>query len=79
MAQAPTGFPSHHRELEKHGRVVLAFGTSLGSKHFWQQSFQNWQGAFLSVGARVVLTLFLRECGSAESKEVEAPHRHTGR
>ena len=45
---------------------------------FWFQSFQNWQSEFLAVGSIVVLTIFLRQKGSPESKPVYAPHRETG-
>src|SRR4029453_4397783 len=34
---------------------------------FWFESLQNWQSEFLAVGSMVVLTIFLREKGSAES------------
>jgi hypothetical protein len=37
---------------------------------FWFQSMQNWQSEFLSVGALVALTIFLRQKGSPESKPV---------
>ena len=45
---------------------------------FWFQSFQNWQSEFLAVGSLVVLSIFLRQRGSPESKPVAAPHRQTG-
>ncbi|MPY66426.1 hypothetical protein F8S09_06915 [Deinococcus sp. SDU3-2] len=51
----------------------------LSSADFWQRPFQSGQSKFLSVGAMVALIIFLRERGSAESKKVEAPHRHTGK
>ena len=45
---------------------------------FWFQSLQNWQSEFLAVGAIVVLTIFLRQQGSPESKPVHSPHSETG-
>ncbi len=45
---------------------------------FWFESLQNWQSEFLAVGSMVVLTIFLREKGSKESKPVDAPHDETG-
>ena len=45
---------------------------------FWFQSCQNWQSEFLAVGTIVVLSVFLRQRGSAESKPVHTPHRETG-
>lgn len=50
----------------------------LATAEFWTQSFQNWQSEFLSVAAMVLLTIFLRERGSAESKDLAAPHDQTG-
>ena len=45
---------------------------------FWFESFQNWQSEFLSVFAIVVLSVFLRQKGSPQSKPVDAPHSETG-
>jgi hypothetical protein len=39
---------------------------------------ENWQSEFLSVGAMVVLSIFLRQRGSPESKPVDSPHSETG-
>jgi hypothetical protein len=50
----------------------------LTTARFWFESLQNWQSEFLSVLAIVVLTIFLRQHGSPESKPVDAPHTHTG-
>jgi hypothetical protein len=50
----------------------------LGDSRFWFESFQNWQSEFLSVMAIVVLSVFLREKGSAQSKPVDAPNSETG-
>ena len=44
---------------------------------FWFESLQNWQSEFLAVGSMVVLTIFLREKGSIESKPVDASHDET--
>jgi hypothetical protein len=45
---------------------------------FWFESFQNWQSEFLSVFAIVVLSIFLRQKGSPQSKPVDASHDETG-
>ena len=45
---------------------------------FWFESFQNWQSEFLALFAMVVLSIFLRQRGSPESKPVDAPHSQTG-
>ena len=45
---------------------------------FWFESFQNWQSEFVSVLAIVMLSVWLRQKDSPQSKPVEAPHSHTG-
>jgi hypothetical protein len=45
---------------------------------FWYESLQNWQSEFLAVLSIVVLTIWLRQKGSPESKPVAAPHAATG-
>lgn len=46
---------------------------------FWFETFQNWQSEFLSVASIVILTIFLRQKGSPESKPVDAGHLETGK
>ena len=48
------------------------------SARFWFESFQNWQSEFLSVFAIVVLSIYLREKGSPQSKPVNASNEKTG-
>ena len=50
----------------------------LGTSQFWFQSLQNWQSEFLAVASIVVLSIFLRQKGSPESKPINAPHSQTG-
>lgn len=50
----------------------------LQSSRFWFESFQNWQSEFLSVFAIVILSVYLRQKGSPQSKPVDAPHDETG-
>ena len=45
---------------------------------FWFQSMQNWQSEFLAILVMVVLSIFLREEGSSQSKDVESPNEKTG-
>jgi hypothetical protein len=62
-----------------HGQPCSSTLTHLLSAQFWFESMQNWQSEFLSVGAVIVLSIFLRQRGSPESKPVHSPHRETGR
>ena len=50
----------------------------IGESRFWFESFQNWQSEFLSVFSIVVLSIFLRQKGSPQSKPVDAANDETG-
>lgn len=62
-----------------HRQAPTTFINYLTSERFWFESLQNWQSEFLAVLAMVVLTIFLRQQGSPQSKPVAAAHSHTGR
>jgi hypothetical protein len=63
--------------LQEHAPPLTAW-QFLGTSDFWFQSMQNWQSEFLAVGCLVVLSIFLRQHGSPQSKPVTAPHGQTG-
>ncbi len=66
-AQAITGWHDHNSELEEYGRAALGLGAYLHSGHFISTTFENWESEFLQMGFYVVLTVYLRQKGSAES------------
>jgi uncharacterized protein DUF6766 len=73
------GAAEYNEEQQSHGSKEQVTAISYVSKsRFWFESFQNWQSEFMSVGALVVLSIFLRQKGSPESKPVDHPHAQTG-
>lgn len=58
---------------------VMSVAAFMGGSKVWFESFQNWQSEFLSVASLVFLSIYLRQKGSPEFKEVEAPHDETGK
>jgi hypothetical protein len=72
------GRMNFNEEQLQHGQPAVSLWQYVSSSRFWFESFQNWQSEFLSVGALVVLSIFLRQKGSPESKPVHTPHRETG-
>lgn len=64
-----------NQERSWEGESPLPLREYLHSSRFWFESFQNWQSEFLSIGAMGLLTIWLREKNSPESKKVETPHR----
>ncbi len=61
------------------GKAPIGVGKFLAEPQFWFETFQNWQSEFLSVASIVILTIFLRQKGSPESKPVDSPHMETGK
>ncbi|MEO8286542.1 MAG: DUF6766 family protein [Chloroflexota bacterium] len=72
------GAQEYTREQLAHGGKGVSALEYLGTSRMWFESFQNWQSEFLSIVALVVLSIFLRQRGSPESKPVAAPHHQTG-
>jgi hypothetical protein len=72
------GHLAYNDEAAAHHRPPLSLWQFVASATFWFQSLQNWQSEFLSVAALIVLSIFLRARGSAQSKPVHASHAETG-
>jgi len=72
------GTAQFNEENLLHGERTLTVGEYVMSSRFWYESFQNWQSEFLAIGSMVVLSIFLRQRGSPESKPVDAPNHKTG-
>jgi hypothetical protein len=65
-------------EALSHGETPLTTLQYLGGAQLWFESFQNWQSEFLSTAVLIVLSIYLRQRESPESKPVAAPHSKTG-
>ena len=77
VLHAVSGAHEFSAEQQAHGEAGVSTLEYLRTSQFWFESFQNWQSEFLAVFAIVVLTVFLRQRGSPESKPVAAPHSAT--
>ncbi len=67
--QALTGWHAHAEELRIHGQPAVGFLPYLASGHFISAVFENWESEFLQMATYVVLTIFLFQKGSSESKK----------
>jgi hypothetical protein len=74
IIHAISGARLRNEEAAALGQAPQSVGEYLGTSRFWFESFQNWQSEFLAIGAMVILTVFLREKNSPESKPVNTPH-----
>jgi hypothetical protein len=73
-----TGTRAFNAEQMAHGEPTVSVPAFLFRAEFWFQSLQNWQSEFLAVGSLVILSVYLRQRGSSESKPVHASHASTG-
>jgi hypothetical protein len=72
------GAAACNQEATAHGEAQLSTLEFLTSAQFWFESFQNWQSEFVSLVAMVILSIYLRQRGSPESKPVDAAHDEIG-
>src|SRR5215210_2985072 len=78
ILHAAGGARAYSAEQLAHGGTAVNTLGYVRTSQFWFESFQNWQSEFLAVGALVVLSVYLRQRGSPESKPVAAAHAETG-
>lgn len=71
--QTVTGWRVYNGGREDHGRPPVGYAAYLTSGHSAEATFENWESEFLQMAAFVVLTVYLRQKGSAESRSLEGP------
>ncbi|HVH46831.1 MAG TPA: DUF6766 family protein, partial [Labilithrix sp.] len=70
LGQALTGLSVTNAEAREHGAAVVSFGQYIVSGDFVEATFENWESEFLQMAVFVVLTKYLRQKGSSESKAI---------
>ncbi|MCB5179195.1 DUF6766 family protein [Streptomyces antimicrobicus] len=78
LAQSIAGLAAYDGQQLRQLEAPVSWTTYLGSADFWSRSLQNWQSELLAVAAMAILSVYLRQRGSPESKPVGAPHHATG-
>ena len=69
FAQSATGFAVYNDDQREHGAATISYPQYLGSGHFIEATFENWESEYLQMGAYVLFTVFLFQRGSSESKD----------
>ena len=69
VGQYFTGYHEYNDDRQMHGKAEVGYVEYLGKGHFIEAVFENWESEFLQMGMYVVLTIFLYQKGSSESKE----------
>jgi hypothetical protein len=72
-AQGLTGWKQHNQELKEDQVQEIDLATYLQSGHFISATFENFESEFLQMALYVLLTVPLRQIGSAESKKMDGP------
>lgn len=71
FAQAFYGWKEYNQERTTEHAPVVSFGSYIGSGHFISATFENFESEFLQMTLYVLLTIGLRQVGSAESKSLD--------
>ncbi|MEO5821717.1 MAG: DUF6766 family protein [Vicinamibacteraceae bacterium] len=68
VGQIAAGWVEYNHTLTAHGGLAVALGGYVTSGHFWEAIFENWESEFLQMSAFVVLSAYLYQIGSPESR-----------
>lgn len=69
--QLVAGLAEYNHEQEQHGESPVSMAAYLATGHPWEALFENWESEFLQMAVFVLLTTFLIQKGSPESRR---PH-----
>jgi hypothetical protein len=78
FAQSVAGWSAYNADQVDHQAATVDWLGYIGTNDFWNRTLQNWQSEFLAVGSMAILSVYLRQRGSPESKPVGAAHDATG-
>lgn len=76
-----SGAAAYSEEQQAHGEPAVTVLQFLATGDFLEATFENWESEFLQMGMYVVLTIFLFQKGSSESKPMgkDAPQNEDPR
>jgi hypothetical protein len=75
VLQSVFGWQVHNENLAQFGRPTISYWHYLGTGHFGEAVFENWESEFLQIGSYVLLTAYLVQRGSPESKPISGKNR----
>jgi hypothetical protein len=78
LAQSVAGSAAYNEQQLRDLQAPVGWARYVASADFWNRTLQNWQSELLAVASMVVLSIYLRQRGSPESKPVGAAHTATG-
>src|SRR5688572_24694682 len=69
VGQVITGLKQHNEEVKDLGGEPVGMSSYLTTGHFLQSTFENWESEFLQMALFLILSMFLYQKGSSESKD----------
>lgn len=72
--QTVAGWSEYNSEQRQHGSQEVTLGSYLTTGHFGEAVFENWESEFLQMSSYILLTIWLRQRGSSESKRMSGAH-----
>jgi hypothetical protein len=78
LAQSIAGTAAFNERQLSQLQDPVPWAVYLTEPDFWNRTLQNWQSEFLAVASMAILSIYLRQRGSPESKPVGAAHTSTG-
>jgi hypothetical protein len=69
IGQVFNGIKEHNKEMLEEGGPQVTLIQYFSTGHFLQSTFENWESEFLQMALLVVMTIFLYQKGSSESKD----------
>jgi hypothetical protein len=71
VAMSISGAHTYNGDQLQHHQATISYLNYLGTGNFIEGVFENWESEFLQMGMYVVLTAYLFQRGSAESKPID--------
>ena len=63
-----SGWYAYNGDRRAHGEPAVTLGAYFATGHFGEATFENWESEFLQMAFYVLLTVYLYQVGSSESK-----------
>lgn len=73
LGMTVNGYQVYNDDNAEHGAPPATVSEYLSSGDFMESTFENWESEFLQMASYVVLTIFLFQRGSSESKPPDKP------
>jgi hypothetical protein len=71
FGQTLTGHRVYNEDQKEHGESEISLTEYVTTGHFLEATMENWESEFLQMGAYILLTVWFKQKGSAESKPLD--------